>query len=358
MSSALLTLLVALCASAGTDLDSAIQRTQEAVHTTMQTNTVPGISLAVGFHGEIVYSEAFGWASVADSVRATPRTRFGIGSVTKSLTLALVQSLVDQGVMDWDAPIETWLEDFPHAGRGMTLRHIGVHQSGIDDSWASSLRFTRDHYTTDRAYRNVVEPPLQFDPGSRSDYATGSFTVIAQVVEQVTGEAFEAVLEREILTPAGMQDTVPLDLCQSANDVTRFYDPRPTGLVDVEADPSYKRAGAGYVATADDLVRFGIRLANGEICRTDELFRAHSTSTGEQTDFGLGWRVTQDEGHRVVYQPGGGPGISCYLVVYPDDGLVFAVLCNETAGPVGGRIMDAATGSFLALTDRGVGRDR
>jgi CubicO group peptidase (beta-lactamase class C family) len=353
-----LSFLLAFAAPAQAGLESAIEQTREAVHAVMAENSIPAISLSVALDGDVVYSESFGWASIADSIRATPETCFGIGSVTKSLTLALVQCLVDQGELDWDAPIETWLEDFPHAGRGMTLRHIGVHQSGLDDGWSNSLRFTRDHYTTDEAYREVVNPSLQFDPGTRSEYATGSFTVIARVVEQVTGDPFEEVLRREVLANAGMVSTGPLDPCAPGADVARFYDPRSSGLVEVEVDPAYKRAGAGYVSTAEDLVRFGVRLAAGDICRTDELFTAHSTSSGEQTDFGLGWRVAEDEGHRVVYQPGGGPGISCYLVVYPDDGMVFAILCNETAGPVGGRIMGAATGSFLALADPDPGRDR
>ena len=240
----------------------------------------------------------------------------------------------------------------------MTLRQIGVHQSGLDDGWSNSLRFTRDHYTTDEAYREVADPPLRFDPGSKADYATGSFTVIARVVEQVTGDPFEEVLQREILDTTGMVSTDPLDPCSPVEDVARFYDPRSTGLVDVEVDPSYKRAGAGYVSTAEDLARFGVQLASGRICRTDQLFVAHSTSSGEETNFGLGWRVAEDEGRRVVYQPGGGPGISCYLVVYPDDAVVFSILCNETSGPVGGRIMGAATGSFLALADPESGRDR
>jgi CubicO group peptidase (beta-lactamase class C family) len=90
-----------------------------------------------------VWSEAFGQADRAAGVEATPATLFGIGSFTKSLTMALGARLVDQGRLDLDAPVERYLPGCLHAGRGVTTRLVAAHLSGLGDDFASANRTGR-----------------------------------------------------------------------------------------------------------------------------------------------------------------------------------------------------------------------
>lgn len=106
-------LVLAVAAVDADEVELAAARSAAAVDELMAHATVPAVSVAVGIEDQVVWAGAFGLASLADSTTATTETRFGIGSITKSLTLVLVARLVDRGILDWDRPLTTWIRDFP-----------------------------------------------------------------------------------------------------------------------------------------------------------------------------------------------------------------------------------------------------
>lgn len=332
----------------------------------MQRDRIPALSAAVAVDGRVVWAEALGLADVERRVPATERTLFGIGSVTKSLTMALAGRLVDQGRLDLDAPVERYLPDFPHAGRHITTRLIAAHLSGLDDGFASANRLTTGHYTTRAALAEIYKEALRSAPGSEHFYGTGTYTVIAAVIEKASGEPFTAAMRRHVLDPLGMASTVPNDPRAPAPGRATFYDPGEQGRpIRVPAyDPSHKLAGAGYLSTAADLARFGSALARPGFLKgrtLEQLFTAVKTTSGTDTGVGLGWRVGPQaypgmgwtigpdaERRRIVHQPGGGPGISSWLVVDRDARLAAVVLSNMTSANVGGAAFDAMFEAFLA----------
>jgi CubicO group peptidase (beta-lactamase class C family) len=337
----------------------------EALRDRQRRDDIPAISAAVAVRGRILWSEAFGHAEREAGVRATPATRFGIGSITKSLTMALAGRLADQGRLDLDAPVERYLPGFAHAGRGITTRLIGGHLSGLGDAFANANRLTTRHYDTREALAEILKEAPRGPAGEEHFYGTGTYTVIAAVIEQAAGEPFAAAMERHVLEPLGMRATVPNDPRRPAERRTVFYERDAAGRSQrVPAyDPSHKLAGAGYLSTAEDLARFGSALLEPgflQAATLEALFTPLRTRAGAETGVGLGFRVGQegwpgmgwtigpdDQTRRIVHQPGGGPGISAWLVIDRDAGLVVAVLANETSANVGGKAFDAVLEAFL-----------
>lgn len=334
---------------------SAAAATRAAIAGTMRDANVPGVSVAVARRGEVVYAEGFGFADLEQRVPMTPRTKLGIGSVSKALTTALLARLVEAGTLDLDEPIERWLPAFPHAGRGISLRLVAGHLSGLDDSFNARARNGTVHYdTTEDALREIFREPLLFPPGTRHHYTTGPYTLLAGVAEKATGRPFLELVRRHVLEPLSLDDTVPNDRRAIVPERTAFYVLDAATGRSVNApwfDPSYKWAGAGYLSTATDLARFGAALLRpgflGDRTR-GELFRPLRTSAGEETGYALGWQVTTDaSGRRILRQPGGGEGVAGILVLHPEDDLVVAILSNQTGAPVGGRTAEAIAEAFL-----------
>lgn len=337
----------------------------------MQRDRIPALSAAVAVDGRVVWAEAMGLADVERRVPATRRTLFGIGSVTKALTTALAGRLVDQGRLDLDAPVERYLPDFPHAGRGITTRLVAAHLSGLDDRFAAANRLTTRHHTTAEALAEIYKEPLRSAPGSEHFYGTGTYTVIAAVIEKASGEPFAAAMRRHVLDPLGMASTVPNDPHAPAPGRATFYEGDARGrAAPVPAyDPSHKLAGAGYLSTAADVSLFGSALARpGFLKETtlEQLFTSMKTSAGVDTGVGLGWRIGQQaypgmgwtigpdtEKRRIVHQPGGGPGISCWLVIDRDARVAAVVLANLTSANVGGAAFDAMFEAFLRAEGQG-----
>jgi serine beta-lactamase-like protein LACTB len=319
----------------------------------MRGGAAPGVTVAVAAGGKLVWSEAFGVSDLASDTPVTRRTRFGLGSISKTLTLAAALTLADERKLDLDAPVERYLPDFPHPRRGVTVRRIGAHQSGLADAFADRNYYTTEHFPSlDSAYRGIAAAPLAFTPGSRTEYATGLFTIVGRILERTTGEDYLDLMRRRVLDPAGMTSTVPNDPRRPIPHLAAFYVRREGGGFDPAPafDPSFKLPGAGFLSTAEDLARFGAALLGPHLLSAGsrrEIFTPVPLADGTPTPYALGFQALEEDGRRVMLQPGGGPGIAAWLALYPDDGLVIAILSNATGAPLGDAVRREVAGAFL-----------
>ena len=349
---ALLLLLTSLQVDGGAAQAPAASTASRAISDAVRSGAAPGAAAAVAIRGRIVWSEGFGVSDLAAGTPVTPATIFGVGSISKALTLAAALALVDEGTLDLDAPVERYLPDFPHRGRGVTIRRLGAHQSGLADAFADRHYYTTTHFTLDSAYRAIVAEPMAFDPGTRSEYATGLFTIVGRVLERVAGESYAEVMRRRVLAPARMSATMPSDPRHTPHRRAAFYLRREGGGLDTEAatDPSFKLPGAGFLSTAEDLARFGVALLEGKLLSEgarEELFTPVPLADGTPTPYALGFQALEEDRRRLLLQPGGGPGIAGWLAIYPDDGVVVAMLSNATGAPLGDAVRRAVAAAFL-----------
>jgi serine beta-lactamase-like protein LACTB len=341
--------------------EEAIRESRSTVREMMRKDSVPGVGIAVIADGQTVWAEGFGFADLEQQVPVTRETKFGIGSITKAMTMALYGRLVEEGVVDFDAPVESYLAEFPHKNMKISVRLIAGHLSGLDDSVNTAHGLTSTSYeTTAQALRLFVNEPLKYRPRERHFYTTGPYTFIAGVVERAARNDFPSLMSQYVLGPLGLKNTLPNDRKAIIPHRTAFYVSEGGKTVNAPyADPSFKLAGAGYLSTAEDVARFGAAFLKPGFLKeatVDELFRPLRTSAGEDTGFALGWRAGKDRGNRrIVHQPGGGPGISCWLALYPEEKIVIAILSNQTGAPVGGRTLNTIADAFHQAKKRAAG---
>ncbi len=352
-------------ADAASPFERAIGAGREVMKELMARTPAPGMAVAVATGERVVWEEGFGVADLETRAAMTPATRLGLGSISKSLTMALAGRLVDEGAFDLDRPIESWLPGFPHAGKGITPRLIAGHLSGLDDAYATAHWTGTTHFeTTSAALAEIFKEKLLSEPGTSHFYATGSYTLIAGAIEKAAGLPFLAAMQRKVLDPLRLESVVPNDPTRPVPGTTVFYlagdDGKP--LRAPAFDPSHKWAGAGYLSTAGDLARFGAAMMKpGFLTEATlrQIFTPLKTRAGVDTGFGLGWRIGQRSGpgmtwiigpddspRRIVHQPGGGPGISSWLVLDLDAQVAVGILSNMTGAPAGGRHLDAILEAF------------
>lgn len=333
--------------------DAAGAAAQARLQAIVDTRNTPGASAAVAVDGRIVWKGAAGVARIEEGVAATPQTRFGLGSISKTLTMAGVMRLVDAGVIDLDAPVEKYLTDYPHKGRGVTVRRIAVHQAGLSDVFENANRQTRDHYgTVDAAYQRIKGEPLEFEPGTGTEYRTASYTVIARVMEAAAGRPYLEIMREQVFEPLGLTSIVPNDPRVDLADRVRFYltDDAGAFVPGPYFDPSFKLAGAGFIATAEDIARFGAALAGGPFLSDRarrEMLTPVPMADGTPTEWALGIRAGSLQQRPMFHLPGGGIGISTWLFVFPEQQVSIAVLTNVPTGAAGGRTRNIIAGAFL-----------
>lgn len=315
---------------------------------------IPGLAVAVGRDGEIAWSAGFGFADLELAVPAAPSQRFRLASVSKLVTAAIAARLVDQGRLDLDAPVRSFLPDYPEIGAAITPRQILGHLSGIRhyqpkdfvDDWDS-----KPFQSVAASLVTFRDDPLLHPPGTKELYSTYAFTLLAAILEVAGGASFPELVEREVAGPLGLEtltvDRFDVVLPGRAD----FYD-RPNDAPRTVAEvrpakplnPSYKWAGGGLVASAEDLVRFGqAHFEPGYLKseRLDELFTKQRTQSGDELAVGLAWRIAKDDSGRTIHHHSGSQeGARSMLLLYPEEGLAVAVLSN--LGGVPGDILPRA----------------
>lgn len=168
---------------------------------------VPGTGLAIVKDGEVLYAQGYGLRNTVTGAAVTPQSLFAIGSVTKSFTALGVMQLVQEGKLDLDTPVITYLPDFKlsdaEATKTVTVRQILSHTSGLPraDSWVFDGTTTRE-----QVIRGMATIDLTVAPGTTWQYNNQNFVLAGYLIEKVTGMSWEDYTRQRILEPLGMKE--------------------------------------------------------------------------------------------------------------------------------------------------------
>ena len=316
---------------------NAIAQGRQVAQAIVSVAGVPGLSVSVGVNGEVVWSEGFGYADLEQLVPVTPETRMRIGSVSKPVTSAAVGLLVQRGQLDLDAPVQRYVPGFPEKRWPITTRQLGGHIAGI-------RHYDGDENLSSRRYATVLDglhifqdDTLLFEPGTRYSYSSYGWNLISAVVEGASGRGFLPFMEEEVFVPLGLRSILAEHMDSLILHRSGYYErTRDGGILNAPyVDNSYKWAGGGFVSNTADLVRFGMGLMRGGLLAPptlETLWTSQRLRNGQATGYGIGWSVGRDyDGRRVIDHGGSSIGGRAFLLLFPDDGVVVAMLANSSA---------------------------
>jgi len=317
---------------------AAIDSTRAMASRWLHENAIPGASLAVAVDGEVVWEEGFGFADLENRVGVRPETRFRIASISKALTAASVGKLVEEGRLDLDAPIQRYVPSFPEKEQTVTTRLTAGHLAGF-------RHYRGDEFASAVQYDDVVDAleifendPLQSVPGEEYSYSTYGWNLVSAIVQGAAGRSFLSYMRHAVIEPLGMDATVAEHVDSIIPNRARFYLRGDDGrLINATfVNNSNKWAGGGYLSTAGDMVAYASAYLDPGFLAPETvelLWTSMRTSDGEETGYGIGWRVGERDGRREIHHTGGAMGGSTVLILYPDDGVAVAVLTNVGGAP-------------------------
>lgn len=296
----------------------------------------PGLSAAVAVGGKVVWSEGFGLADVENQVRVRPESRFRVGSISKLLTVAAVARLVEQGRLDLDAPIQRYVPSFPDKGQPITARQLAGHLAGIRHYIPTDFVNppTKTYERTTDALEIFAQDPLLQPPGTKYSYSSFGYNLLGAVIEGALSKEYLAAVDELVIQPLGLRSTMADRPQPIVEHRVRFYGRGDDGALRNERpiDSSYKWPSAGYLATAEDLVRLASAHLEPGFLKADTLallFTSQKTAAGEETGVGLGWRIGSDAaGRRILHHGGAIEGGRAFVLLYPDQGVAVALLAN------------------------------
>jgi CubicO group peptidase (beta-lactamase class C family) len=353
----------------------------------------PGLSLAVVQRGRPLTSQGFGFRDREGRLPATPRTVYGIASVTKSFTALAILRLEEEGALSTSDPVVRHLPEFGTPDgrwtRRITLHHFLTHSSGLPplpSIYYTSIRsFGRDPPYDRRVARRVgVDPDhapidtyegileylrtaryrLLGPPGAQFSYSNEAFGLLGAVVERASGRTFESYLEESVLRPLGMRSTTfDTGIMRRSAEVTTPYSPKRTGgrhgfipASDWWEDTCLRAAG-GLRTNVEDMARYVEMFLNRGRIGRERVFRPRSIErvltphVAIYPGLGYGYGVAirpNYHGTTVAFHEGGLPGVSSIFAIAPQKGLGAVVLANAEQVP-SRQVLRAALNERLGL---------
>jgi len=176
----------------------------------------PGCALAVVENGKIIYKKGYGMANLDYDIPIKPNTVFRTGSIGKQFTAACILILEHKGKLSLDDNIRTYLPEMPKYKKPITIRHLIHHTSGIRE-YESLQRMggeltDQGHHTNEDIMALLArQKGLDFPPGERFQYSNGGYTLLAVIIQRVSGKTIGAFAKENIFDPLGMTNTFILE---------------------------------------------------------------------------------------------------------------------------------------------------
>jgi CubicO group peptidase (beta-lactamase class C family) len=328
----LLALLVAVCPLAAADRD--LDRFIEA---RMREDRIPG--LVVGFfRGDDTSVRAFGYADVENRLPMKPDASFRLASITKTLTAVAVLQLVEQGKIDLDADVRTYVPFFPRKPWPVTIRQLLGHLGGISHY---RNRAVEQHLTTHHSIPETIAIFADFDlvaePGTKYSYSTYGYVLLAAAIERASGQTYAAYMHDHVFAPLGMDSTREDDPIALIPNRVRGYQLAGGEVANSEfVDISTRVGGGATRSTVPDLLRFARGLMDGRLLSKvsmELMFTPMRTRDGGRSEYAMGCvplplPQLDTDGRFAVSNDGGQQETRTYLIFFPAQNAAIATAMN------------------------------
>lgn len=326
---------------------------EQLAEETRNKASIPGLALGLIDRGVTVLAAGFGSADATGEVAITADTVFAIGSTTKAFTATLVGLLVDDGLLEWEVPVRSYLGGFtmkdPLAGERVTALDLLTHRTGLP---RHNLLFS----VTPFSRRELVAKLCCLDPSAdfraEFQYTNLGYVAIGHLVGELTRSTWEEALRTRLLAPLGLENTFLS--ASEAHRRARTADGHwleGDRLVRAAAEPNTAIAPAGGLySNLRDMLRWlrfhleGGRVGGRQLLSEESVQRLHSPQivvgdspirllmthpVAPHLTYGLGWYVQVYRGRVVLHHGGRRDGFSALVSMTPDSGRGLVLLANR-----------------------------
>jgi CubicO group peptidase (beta-lactamase class C family) len=316
--------------------DNPVAAEVDALLAPWDTEDSPGVAVAVLHDGKVVYRRGVGVANLEYGFPITPGTVFQAASLSKQFTAFAIAVLADQGRLSLDDDVRkhlTWVPDF---GPPITIRNMVHHTSGLRDQWELLLfsGFQMEDVITQEHVLELVknQRSLNFVPGEEYLYTNTGYTLLAEIIERVTGQSYSEWVASNIFAPLGMHHS------RFVGNHRTIVPNRAYSYLRLD-DGSYEKAVSNIstlgptnlFTTVDDLVKWVGNYETGTVGGKD-LIRLVETpgvlNGGQEISYAFGLNIGSFRGLKTVGHGGGQAGFRTFLLRVPEQRLGVAVLAN------------------------------
>ena len=338
-----------------------VKMLDELIQREMKDKNLPGISIALVDGSQIVWQQGYGFSDPQAKTPITADTVFRVGSVSKLFTDIAVMQLVEKGKLDLDAPVTKYLPDFKPRNpfkKAITLRQLMSHRAGLVREPPAGSYFDSSNSTLAQTVKSLNQTALVYEPETRLKYSNAGLAVVGDVLEKTQKQLFADYLKKNLLDQLGMKNssfqptpeiTKNLAKARMLTVFGKYFD-APTFELGIAP------AGSMYTTTTDlavftSAIFAAEKDAPGTFLKKETLEKMWTpqfAGSGQKTGAGLGFFMSDLEGHRKIGHGGAIYGFSTQLEFLPEEKLgVIVVSTEDVSNGVTTRIGDIALKAML-----------
>jgi len=307
----------------------------------MARQHIPGVAVGIYKDGKIAVVKGYGFSNVELSVPVKPATIFQSGSVGKQFTSAAIMMLVEEGKIGLDDSLPKYFPDAPATWRGITVRELLSHTSGLSEYASDSLTKPggpldiRLDFSEAQFVKFIETLPIEFAPGEGWEYRNTNYLLLGAIIRKVTGSFYGDVLHERIFKPLGMTSTRIISEADIIPNRAAGYQ-----LVDGKLEnqdwvsPSFNTTADGALYfNVLDLAKWDAALYGTQLLKKsslDTIWTVTRLKNGQPNahHYGFAWDVESINGHRVMQHSGSWQGFESYIARFVDDRVTVVVLMN------------------------------
>lgn len=308
---------------------------------------IPGISIAVVYDQELIWSKGFGYSDLERKSPTTPSTIYSICSISKLFTSIAIMQLRDRGLLRLDDPVEKHLSRFPIKqtypnGPSITIQSLMTHSSGLPQEadavyWSCDFNFP----TKEEVIEKLSNQKTQYPADTYHQYSNLGMALLGLVVVRVSGEPYADYIKENILNPLGLADTRP-EMPEELRNSRLAIGYSALTREGVREKLSFFQAdgmtpAVGFSSTIEDLAKFaswnfrliengGVEILNANTLR--EMHRVHWIDPDWSNRWGLGFSVWRSRGKTFVGHSGGCPGYRSHILIQTNDKIATVCMVN------------------------------
>ena len=282
---------------------------------------------AIHKNGELVYQNNIGYADIAGNIEATARTKYRIGSISKTFTAAMILQLVEEGKLSLDTKLSRFYPEIPNADQ-ITIEDLLRHQSGLfnftnDETY---LEYMEQPKSKEELLTIFTEDEPSFKPGEKNDYSNTNYVLLSFILEDLENESYPQILKNRILNPLQLEDTYYGGKINTENAEALSYKKQNVWQPTTETDMSIPIGAGALVSTPSDLNEFFTALFNGKIIKPETLEKMKTLKNG----YGMGLFTSPFYEKTLYGHTGGIDGFNSMSMYYPEEDLAVSYTSNGT----------------------------
>jgi CubicO group peptidase (beta-lactamase class C family) len=301
-------------------------------------NTPPGISVAISYDSNIIFSEGFGYSDLKMKKRVTSKTQFRAGSLSRMVTITAFAKLVEKGDLNFDDIVYQHVPNYPKKEYPFNIKQLVIGLSGMPHYSDQDSLEERHYKDVEDALSVFSHVPLSHKPGDKYQYSIHGYTLLSRIMEKASNKNFHTLLNDELLKPLSLLSTGPEILSKPNIEMSKLYQLHLDGInknlptqINNPKDYSYSLAGIGLVSTPTDMVKLATSFTNGFVRKdiVDTIFERQMLNSGDTIRQGIGWDQNWDMADRKVFeQDGSGEGTRSIVSVFPKHKIAISIMTN------------------------------